>query len=515
MWHQLSKIIINSFSKLFIEHYIINKLFMWLGLYLSTDEIVGQVVDENLKPVSLKRRPIITYTPKSGYAEQDPEEWWNTLLVVAKDIIHELKGKKISAISVTSQREGLVFVNEQGESLGRCIIWMDTRALKESEYLKRRIGKNTIYNFTGLPIDATFSFPRLLWIKEHTPILRKTKYYLQPKDYIVYKLTGKFSTDPTLACRTLLYDIRRLEWIDEFFKDFHIPNLFPPIVKSTDIVGFVKEDVVQKLGLKGNVPIIEGGGDRPVQMLAAGAKKTGEFVEHIGSVVNLSTILDTPKLFGDSKIGVGLHVIDGKWLAEASVSAGGLILNWLKELLGVEKEGDTLIDYNVSQVPPACEGLLFIPHLQGARAPWWTAYSKGTLYNLTLKHTKWYIIRAFMESISYEIKLAFDMFKENEIVPTEIVCLEKMDKLRTWHIIKSSCINFPYTFTNLDEPTSFGSALLAMYGNGQKELVNEWIRKRNFSKIEPNKELIKVYEKALSRYVKTVKYSLNYYKKAS
>ncbi|MEM3771381.1 MAG: FGGY family carbohydrate kinase [Candidatus Micrarchaeia archaeon] len=489
------------------------KLFMWLGLYLSTDEIVGQVVDENLKSLSIKRRPIITYTPKSGYAEQDPEEWWNTLVMVVREIVNELKGKEIDALSVTSQREGLVFVNKYGEPLGKCIIWMDTRALKESEYLKRRIGKNIIYNLTGLPIDATFSFPRLLWIKEHTQILMKTKYYLQPKDYVVYKLTGKFATDPTLACRTLLYDIRRFEWINEFFKDFRIPNLFPPIVKSTDIAGFVKEDVAEKLGLKSSVPVIEGGGDRPVQMLAAGAKKTGEFVEHMGSVVNLSTILDTPKLFGDSKIGVGLHVIERKWLAEASVSAGGLILNWLKELLGVEKEDDTLIDYNVSQVPPACEDLLFIPHLQGARAPWWTAYSKGTLYNLTLKHTKWYIIRAFMESISYEIKLALDVFKENGIVPTEIVCLEKMDKLKTWHIIKSSCINFPYIFTNLDEPTSFGSALLAMYGNGRKELVDEWIKNRNFSKIEPNKELIKVYKRALSKYIKTIKYVLSYYKR--
>ncbi|MCX8188968.1 MAG: FGGY family carbohydrate kinase [Nitrososphaeria archaeon] len=485
---------------------------MWLGLYLSTDEIVGQVVDENLKPVSLKRRPIITNTPKSGYAEQDPEEWWNTLIVVVREIVHELKGKKIKAISVTSQREGLVFVDKNGEPLGKCIIWMDTRALKESEYLKRRIGKNTIYNLTGLPIDATFSFPRLLWVKEHTQILTKTKYYLQPKDYIIYKLTGKFSTDPSLACRTLLYDIKRLEWIDEFFKDFHIPNLFPPIIKSTDIVGFLKDEVAEKLGIEKGLPIVEGGGDRPVQMLAAGAKNTGEFIEHMSSVVNLSTALDSPKLFEDSKIGVGLHVMERKWLAEASVSAGCLIFNWLKTFLGIEKE-DNLIDYNVSQVPPACEGLIFIPHLQGARAPWWTAYSKGTLYNMTLKHTKWYLLRAFMESVSYEIKLTLDMFKENKILPTEIVCLEKMDKLKIWHIIKSSCINFPYTFINLEEPTSFGAALLAMYGYGQKDLIDEWIKNRNLSMIEPKKELTKVYEKSLTKYVKTVKIALNYYRK--
>ncbi|MBC7092216.1 MAG: hypothetical protein H5T50_09990, partial [Nitrososphaeria archaeon] len=118
---------------------------MWLGIYLSTDEVVGQVVDDKLKTISLRRRPIITYTPKSGHVEQDPEEWWTTLTTVVREIKRDVKGQKIKAISVTSQREGLVFVDSEGKPLGRCIIWMDTRAYKEAEYVKKRIGKSTLY----------------------------------------------------------------------------------------------------------------------------------------------------------------------------------------------------------------------------------------------------------------------------------------------------------------------------------------------------------------------------------
>ena len=486
---------------------------MWLGIYLSTDEIVGQVVDDELKTVSLRRRPIITYTPKSGYVEQDPEEWWTTLAAVVKEIRRDIGSLKVQAVCVTSQREGLVFVDGEGKPLGRCIIWMDTRACKEAEYLKRRIGKNTLYKLTGLPMDATFSLPRLLWIRQHHPqVLGKTKYFLQPKDYIVYKLTGKFATDHTLACRTLLYDIRRFEWIDEFFKEFRIPNLFPQVVNSTDIIGYIKDDVANELGLERGIPVVAGGGDRPVQVVAAGAKGTGEFVEHMGSVVNLSTVLDTPKLFEDAKILVGVHAVERKWLAEASVSAGKLILNWLTELLGIGKEELNLIDYNVSQTPPSCEELLVIPHLQGARAPWWVAHSRGTIYGLTLKHTKWYILRAFMESVAYEIKLVLEIFNRNGIEPKKIICLEKMDNLKSWHTIRSSCVNFPYTFINLEEPISYGAALISMLGMGRKDLFKNWVENRIEHRIEPQKELSKTYEKTLTKYIKAVKSTLKYYK---
>ncbi|MBC7092033.1 MAG: hypothetical protein H5T50_09045, partial [Nitrososphaeria archaeon] len=222
--------------------------------------------------------------------------------------------------------------------------------------------------------------------------------------------------------------------------------------------------------------------------------------------------LEEPKLFEDAKILVGFHALEKRWLSEASVSAGKLILNWLIELLGVGKEEQNLIDYNVSKTPPSSEDLLIIPHLQGARAPWWAAYSKGTIYGLTLKHTKWYIIRAFMESVAYEIKLVLEIFNRNGIKPSKIVCLEKMENLKTWHIIKSSCINFPYTFINLEEPISYGAALISMIGTGRKDLFKYWIENRTENKIEPQKELVKIYERMLNKYVKAVKSTLRYYK---
>jgi sugar (pentulose or hexulose) kinase len=117
-----------------------------------------------------------------------------------------------------------------------------------------------------------------------------------------------------------------------------------------------------------------------------------------------------------------------------------------------------------------------------------------------------------MESVAYEIKLVLEIFNRNGIEPKKIICLEKMDNLKSWHTIRSSCVNFPYTFINLEEPISYGAALISMLGMGRKDLFKNWVENRIEHRIEPQKELSKTYEKTLTKYIKAVKSTLKYYK---
>ncbi|MCD6290872.1 MAG: xylulokinase, partial [Anaerolineae bacterium] len=195
-----------------------------------------------------------TFYPRVGWAEQDAADWWEAVQICTHRLFAEARVSPgdVAAISFSGQMQGCLPVDEQGRPLRRCIIWADQRAVAQARLLEEKLGMARVYRITGHRISATYSGPKILWLRDHEPdIFARTYKFLHVKDYIVSRLTGRFVTDRSDASGMNLYDLRRGTWSDEILDAIGLDvHMLPEIHDSTDVIGGVSHQAAEELGLR-------------------------------------------------------------------------------------------------------------------------------------------------------------------------------------------------------------------------------------------------------------------------
>ncbi|GAI36672.1 unnamed protein product, partial [marine sediment metagenome] len=212
-----------------------------IGIDIGTTGCRSILFNLRGQPVSDSYVEYPVETPHSGWAEQDPNQWWKATLYNLKKVLEKAKvsPKKIAVISVTGHQPSPVFLDREGNPLCKSILWMDRRTFPQCKLLRETVGENELYNRTGLRIDPIYSLSKIMWVRKNLPeIFRQTHKILQPKDFIVFKLTGKIFTDYASASATQLLDVHILEWSSELLKIAGISaDKLPTLTSSTSIVG--------------------------------------------------------------------------------------------------------------------------------------------------------------------------------------------------------------------------------------------------------------------------------------
>lgn len=463
-----------------------------------------------------------TYYPRPGWAEQDPKDWWEAFIKVVRNVLNNAKVYRVDAIALSSQREGVVLVDREGKALGRCIIWMDRRSEEEASVIETKLGSRNVYEKTGLRIDATFTATKLLWIKKNQPeIYEKATYVLQPKDYIVYRLTGRYITDYTLASRTLLFDINRREWIDEFFEELELKNIFPDVKWSWEIVGKILPEIAEKLGFENRPLVVAGSGDRAAESIGAGSVEEGIVIESTGTTTNVNTLTNYPRKDPEMRSLVGVHVEEGFWLTELGLSMGASLFKWFAENYAVDLvvtaklyRGNPyeLLSEVASRVPPGAEGIILLPFFMGARAPWWKKGVRGALVGLTLGHTREHMVRALLESIAYDIRAAVEVLKELGIRIKEVRSIGGASHNIVWLRIKADVLKTPIAVPKVENAAILGDIGLALKGLGITNSVRDISKRLEISfRVFPLKENSELYEKYYRKYIRLVKKILEVY----
>lgn len=392
---------------------------MYMGIDLGSSALKVAVVDfDRNEIVSLKKRSIDMLSPRADFAEQDPDEWWKKLIGILNEMRKEnlFDFNEIEGIGVVSQREGIVLVGKEGEALTNCITWIDRRSEKQAIEISNMLDPRYVYERTGLRISAGFTATKLLWFKENNPEpLEKASYFLQPKDYIVYKLTGIYATDYSLASRTLLFDIHKLDWIDEFFDKLDIPNKFPRVYWSTEVVGETSNEIAESTGLPKGIPVAAGGGDRQGENLACCGARKDTIAISLGTTININTALDKPYVDPQMRSTTSLHLLENKWLLELGLSSGTLILRWFVENFAKDlgEEAYRVLTEKASHVKEGAEGLYVFPFIIGVRAPWWQKETKAAIIGFYQGHKREHIFRALIEGLSYNVKAAFAVIEDS------------------------------------------------------------------------------------------------------
>lgn len=358
--------------------------------------------------------------PRPDWAEQDPNVWWQALRSTVSQLAER---RRITAISVTSQREGLVPVDADGQPLSNCIIWMDKRTLPQCQAIRESIGEAELFRITGLRLDPAFSLAKLLWIREHQPATyaRACK-LLQAGDLILSGLSGEFVTEHSIASRTMLLDVSRRCWSQELLDRFAIDGaLLSRLLEPGTAIGRIRPQIAEDLGLPLEAVVVTGGGDQQCNAVGAGAVGRGSASVGIGTASAPSVTIDGPTFDPQMRVPCCCAAVPGQWEFEPPIWTTGVLLRWFRDQFGAQEvalarerglDPYELLTAVAATVPPGCEGLITLPYFMGAGAPHWNPLARGTLLGLSLGHTRAHVIRSLLEAVAYEILLSVEAIEE-------------------------------------------------------------------------------------------------------
>jgi D-xylulose kinase len=456
--------------------------------------------------------------PSPSWVEQDASDWWRAVCKTAGIALkkapidpHDIKG-----ISVTNQRETIVPVDLNGDPLRKAIIWQDRRTIAECGEITTKIGAESIYSLTGLTIDPYFSAPKILWIKKNeNNVFSKAHKFLLVHDYIITKLTGEFLTEYSNASRTMLFDIKKLDWSDKICDELQIPKeKMPTLYPSAKVIGEITSKSSKETGFPAGTPVVTGAGDQQAAAVGVGVTQPGKVKATTGTGTFILAFLNEPKYDKKRRVLCSCHAVPGKWVNEASIFTTGSVYRWFRDQLAQAEKAEAiqtgrdpydLLNETASKIPPGSKGLILIPHCMGSGAPHWNPYDKGIMIGFTLGHEKGCIIRAIMEGTAFEIRENVEIMKEMKTDIRELRITGGATRSQTWNQIQSDITGLTVMKGAVEEATSLGAAILAGVGAGVYNGVTEAADKMvNITeRYTPDKRNSELYSKLFKLYERT------------
>jgi xylulokinase len=409
-------------------------------------------------------------TPHPMWTEQHPDLWWQATIVSIRQVLAEAQvdPTDVKAVGLTGQMHGLVLLDEEGEVLRPAILWNDQRTGAECDEIRQRLGRSRLIQITGNDALTGFTAPKILWVGNHEPeVFARVRQILLPKDYVRFKLTGKYATDKAGAAGTLLFDLRKRHWSETVLEALEIDAAWlPPTFEGTAVTGHVTPEAAQVTGLRAGTPVVGGGGDQ-----AAAAVGTGTVVEGIVSLsLGTSGVVfasaDRPIVEPQGRLHAFCHAVPGKWhLMGVMLSAAGS-LRWYRDALAPGVGFDALIE-PCADVPPGSDGLLFLPYLTGERTPHPDPLARGAFVGLTVRHTQPHLTRAVLEGVAFGLRDSFELMKVVGLADiTQVRITGGGAKSPLWRQVLSDVFQVELVTVNTTEGAAHGAALLAATGAG-------------------------------------------------
>lgn len=469
-----------------------------IGLDIGTSSVKAGLYDTSGGELAVKAKPISTQSPYPGWAEQDPGEWWAAVKTVLGQIARLAGSDELVAIGLSAQCPGHVLVDDQGEPLGSAIIWRDQRAKQEADWLNAHLSSEQAIQWTGHEVlaDATQPAARILWLKKNRiQDWRKMRYILQPKDFIGYKLTGRCVTDFHTAYSLTAQSIRSYSEGFVNFLGLELKNL-PELEAPEYCLGSLEDEIASEVGISGCPKVINGTIDAYCENLAGGAIIPGNAVDVAGT----SEIISLGTTRSEEGSGVFLGKLGGHAFLCGPTQAGGETLHWLNRTFYGECAGRIdygLLEKEAEAVSAGSNRLIFLPYLQGERAPIWDSNASGVFMGLTLAHDRRHLSRAVFEGIGFAIRHILETCEE--------VCGEKANRVivsgggsrsNFWNHVKADILQKRVIPIKAEASACLGAAMLAAFGIGEQGSLEDAHGRmsRQADPVEPDPSTQSIYD---------------------
>ncbi len=475
---------------------------LYIGIDLGTSAVKLLLMNEKGETLNIVNRDYPLYFPKSGWSEQNPEDWLNESLIGIKELIAQFDKKQIKGISFGGQMHGLVVLDDEDKVIRPAILWNDGRTIEETEYLNEVIGKENLSKYTANIAFTGFTAPKILWMKNNEPdLFKKIKKIILPKDYIAYKLSGTFSTDYSDASGMLLLDVKNRKWSKEMLdicsiKESQLPKLY----ESYEVIGTLKPEIAKFLEISEDTKIIAGAGDNAAAAIGTGTVEDGVCNISIGTS---GTIFITSKNFSVDKNN-SLHSFvhaDGNYhLMGCMLSAGSCNKWWMENI--IQTNDFKAEQENISKLGE--NNVFFLPYLMGERSPHNDSTARGAFIGLLMNTTRKEMTQAVLEGVAYGLRDSFEVAKSLGITINKTKICGGGAKSSLWRDIIVNVLNIEVEQVEVEEGPAYGAAILAAVGckkfSNVEEATDKLIKVTNI--VKPTQEIVDKYEDKYNKFRK-------------
>ncbi len=490
-----------------------------LAVDTGTSVTKAILYDSSLSQVAAARRYYPIFTPRFGWNEQDPDMLFHYLLEAMREAFQGVPADgKLAGIVFSSQMYSVLAVGPQGEPLTRSLTWADTRSAEFAQQIAHHPHAEQVCQNTGCPIDAIYPLSKIAWIKENFHLPAETR-YISVKEYIVYKLTGRYLADWSVASSSGMMDIRMHQWDPAALALAGIgADNLSELASPRYLIDGWKPEIAAEVGIPPGTPLVLGGGDGPLASLGVGAFTPAVVTVNVGTSAAARCILSQPVV--DPNHRLWTYALDeAMWVMGGVTSSGGIIYDWfLKQFFSdiLTKEepfpqpvDKAAVEKMASSIPPCSEGLLFAPYLSGEQCPDWQPYSRGSFFGLDLTHTRAHMARAVLEGITHSI---YRIIETTQLVLgspfSEVRVTGGMGTSELWTQIAADLFGVPLLVPNRVEGSARGAAMLGWTALGCVGSLNDFDPSLlTSSRVYPNLEIHDCYLQQHQTFLQIMEYA--------
>ena len=467
-----------------------------LGLDVGTTNLKCLALDAWGAIVAQGSEPTPRSHPRPEWTDFEPEPIWEAVCRAIRSVISQIQSPSaIRGIAVSSLAESVVPIDSQGRPLAPAIAWFDLRTIAEYEWLREKVGYETLFRISGLNPDPMFGLCKILWAKNHDPLtFEKTALWLHFADYVAFRLCGIPATDPSLACRSLAYDLGRGNWSAEILEAVGVPvSSFPPVCKSGTPLGLVTPSSATATNLPKTTVVSVGIHDHLSGAFAAGGIGAGILLDSIGTSESLNSVF--PKPVFDQRIAKHGLAQGALWIEEPTcyltggLQTAGAAMEWFRREFGGKSSIADLVE-EAATVEGAVP--VFLPHLVRSLTPHPDPLASGAFVGVRSTTTRGGMFRAVLEGLAFEARAIADAMGTVAGLPPFAKILTIGGTLQNALLtqIKADVYAFPIKVNPVREAVSLGAALLAGLGCGLFPDPSAAVRvaRREEIGIEPNSE---------------------------
>ena len=450
----------------------------YMGIDVGTSSVKGILAGpEGL--VAQASRDLKMEQPAPGWAEQNPEDWWQAVVPVVRELfsVSRIPVTELAGIGLTGQMHGLCCLDGSGHPLRPAILWCDQRTGEVAESMSRQMEEARLAQLSGNRPVAGFTLAKLLWVRAHEPeVFAATRKILLPKDYIRFRLTGRYGTEVSDASGMQLLDIRKRRFSPEILQAYGIPpEMLPEVTESQEVSGTVSREAASVLGIPSGIPVVGGAGDQAAAALGNGVAGPGMASLSFGTSGVVFAATGEPVRDPESRIQTFCHAVPDTWHVMGVTQAAGLSLQWFRDRMApdilreAERTGGNAFDLLVSgarTVSPGSAGLVYLPYLMGERTPHLDSSATGVFFGINASHGREHFFRAVLEGVAFSIAHNIQVAREVGAQISELRAVGGPTRSPLWCQIIADITGQPLTVLRDNPGAPLGNVFLAAAGVG-------------------------------------------------
>lgn len=453
-----------------------------LGIDIGTTSTIAVLVRLPGEVLALASRPVTLHSPRPGWSEEDPAEWWGNVCALTRELIETsgIDPAEIAAVGTTGMLPAVVLLGAAGEVLRPSIQQSDGRCGTEVEELRREIDEAAFIQRAGNGVNQQLVAAKLRWIERHEPdVFGRIATVFGSYDYVNFRLTGERRIEQNWALEAGFVDLATHKLADDLIAHAHVPRAaVPEKALSQEIIGAISATAAAETGLAAGTPVVGGAADMIASALAAGVTEPGDVLLKFGGSVDI--LVATDRVQPDPRLYLDYHLVPGLFMPNGCMSTGGSALNWFArtfaggEAAAAATAGLTIhqhLDRLAADRPAGAEGLTIVPYFLGEKTPVHDADARGIIDGLTFSHDLGHLWRAFLESYAFALLHHLEVLRDMGHEPKRFLASDGGSQSALWMQIVADVIGARVETLAGHPGSCLGAAWTAAIGAG---LVTDW-----------------------------------------